>query len=106
MSVSAVLVVAVQEIKLRQKHEISRTVKIFFIYPSISKLKLSVPVSGTISPDCPEREVHKAGGTLNCVVYDSWLADCWFWGIKDITSISMFYKNLELRKIDFGSTVE
>jgi hypothetical protein len=40
------------------------------------------------------------------VVYDSWLADCWFWGIKDITSISMFYKNLEFRKIDFGSAVE
>jgi len=37
--VSAVLVVAVQEMRLRQKHEISRTSKIFFIYSSIPKLK-------------------------------------------------------------------
>jgi len=40
------------------------------------------------------------------VLDTSLVNDCWFWGIKDITSIGVFYKNLELREIDFESGVK
>ena len=55
MPFSASLVVAAQEMRLRQKHEISRTSKIFFIYSSIPKLKFYGLVLSRYFPDFPKR---------------------------------------------------
>jgi hypothetical protein len=59
MPFSAVLVVAVQEMRVRKRHEISRTSKIFFIYSSIPKLKFYGLVLSRYSRIFQKEELRK-----------------------------------------------